>query len=96
MKQNNTFLFAKHASCESDLHCLSKEKLAYEQRIAVIKNHNQREEKKLHDEINVLTIQNNSMIDDNVLKKKTILKYEEQISALKKRLKKMKTNKGRL
>jgi len=36
------------------------------------------------------------MIDDNVLKKKTILKYEEQISALKKRLKKMKTNKGRL
>ena len=36
------------------------------------------------------------MLDDNVLKKKTLLQYEEQISALKKRLKKMKNNKGRL
>jgi hypothetical protein len=35
-------------------------------------------------------------VDDNVKNKKTVNGQEEQINALKKRIKKMKTNKGRL
>jgi predicted nucleic acid-binding Zn-ribbon protein len=62
----------------------------------VIKVFNQKEEKRLNDEIYRLTNENNQLVDDNVKNKKTVNGQEEQINALKKRIKKMKTNKGRL